>query len=126
MVDHGKPKGTHISRIPEGVEDGIFKSYFEDFYKPVKFKPEESSVHENQDVASDMQKQKLAAKLTLDKLGNKSSTTLYRLEGNLDDPVEVPAAASKFLFAENVYVLDVKGSKHRYLLCWKGPKLNAE
>lgn len=37
VQDHGKPKGTHISRIPEGVEDSLFKSYFEEFYVPVKY-----------------------------------------------------------------------------------------
>lgn len=73
VTDHEKPKGTHITRIPEGVEDSVFKAYFEDFHKPVKFRPEESSVHENQDVAADMNKQAMAAKLCLDKLGNLSS-----------------------------------------------------
>lgn len=32
-TDLNKPKGTTITRIPEGVEDSIFISYFEGFYQ---------------------------------------------------------------------------------------------
>lgn len=28
-----KPKGTSITRIPEGVEDAIWKSFFEGYYE---------------------------------------------------------------------------------------------
>lgn len=27
-----KPKGTSITRVPQGIEDSLFVSFFEDFY----------------------------------------------------------------------------------------------
>ena len=73
--EHNKPKGTHISRIPQGVEDGLFKSYFEDFYAPVVSNYSEGGnldTKKNQDVAAEVfAKEKKAAQLTLDRLGGK-------------------------------------------------------
>jgi hypothetical protein len=35
-VEWKKPKGTRITRIPEGTEDALFISYFEGYYQNAK------------------------------------------------------------------------------------------
>jgi len=52
--------------------------------------------------------------------------TTYLLE-NLTKPVKIEDVQEqgKF-FAECVYVVDVQGSSHRYMICWMGPKLGGD
>jgi len=55
ITEKGKPKTTRISRLSEGVEDSLFKSYFEDFFKAVSTDFGDSSdqaTHANQDVGA--------------------------------------------------------------------------
>ena len=90
VQEHGKPKGTHISRIPEGTEDSLFKSFFEEFYKPVVYEaktPMQTSA--DQDITKMMEKDKKAANLTMSKLGGSFTYKLYRLSAGLDDVEEV-------------------------------------
>lgn len=127
VIDNNKPKGTHISRIPQGVEDSLFKSYFEDFYKPVVFKGEDGRTSENQDIAKVAEQEKRAAALTLDKLGGSFSYTLYRLSEDLKTPTEVTGENEKmFVYAEDCYVIDVIGPNHRYILLWTGRRLSGD
>jgi hypothetical protein len=41
-------------------------------------------------------------------------------------PVEVKQEEWGHFFGEEIYIIDLKGKKHRYVLMWMGPKLNAE
>jgi hypothetical protein len=61
-----------------------------------------------------------------DKLGKDYTRTVYWLKDNRV-PVQItdPAEEGKF-FAESVYVIDIKGSGHRYLICWIGGHLVGE
>ena len=36
VKQHNKPKGTKVSRLPQGTEDSTFKSYFDGFYPFLK------------------------------------------------------------------------------------------
>ncbi len=41
-------------------------------------------------------------------------------------PVEVKAEEWGHFFSDELYIIDLKGKKHRYVLMWMGPKLNPE
>jgi hypothetical protein len=53
--------------------------------------------------------------------------TVYYLEGDLSNAVKItdPEEFGKF-FSESVYVVDVEGEDHRYMICWTGPALSGE
>ena len=45
---------------------------------------------------------------------------------NLDGKnIEIPEAEHGHFYQDNVYAIDVKGSKHRYIVQWFGPRLNS-
>merc|ERR1712060_585916 len=129
VKNKGKPKNTKISRIPQGVEDAQFKSYFEGFYPMLKEdfgKNKEgidSSTTATQDIEKLAQTQNKAAEMVLDKLGKNYTKTVYWLKDH-KEPVKIedPEEDGKF-FAESCYVVDIKSSSHRYQICWQGPKL---
>lgn len=55
-VKLNKPKGTTITRIPQGVEDSLFLSYFEGSWKTAEIDIEEgktaaTSTEKNQDIS---------------------------------------------------------------------------
>lgn len=85
-TEKNKPKNTKISRIPQGVEDATFKSFFDGFYPMLKEDygrnksvSIDTSTHENQDIAALSQKYNKAAQLVLDKLGANYTKTVYVL-----------------------------------------------
>lgn len=39
--------------------------------------------------------------------------------------MELPESEWGNFFSEELYIIDLKGRKHRYVLMWMGPKLNA-
>jgi len=41
-------------------------------------------------------------------------------------PVAVDQSEWGHFFANDIYIIDLKGKKHRYVLCWMGPKLTAD
>lgn len=59
-----------------------------------------------------------------EKLGKDYTKTVYVLEDNYTKPVRItdPGEDGKF-FAESCYVIDIKGTGHRYLICWMGNNL---
>lgn len=119
-----KPKGTKITRIPQGIEDAQFKGFFEGFYPPIMEDfGNDKSTSAKQDIAKISNQQVKAADLLLDKLGTNYTKTVYYLQDHRT-PVQItdPAEDGKF-FAESVYIIDIKGSKHRYLICWMGARL---
>ena len=92
ITKHNKPKTTRISRIPQGVEDSLFKSYFEgyntpmqvDYSVPAGTQPTSTSTQDISKIAAQHHK---AADLVLDKLGADYTKTIYVLEDNLTKPV---------------------------------------
>jgi len=107
-----KPKGTRISRIPEGTEDSLFISYFEGYYQNAvedfgKDKGMDTSTTAKQDISKITNQHQKAAKLMLDQLGKDYTVTVYQLE-DLKKPVKIedPREHGKF-FAESVYAIDV-------------------
>lgn len=127
ITNNGKPKNTRISRVPQGVEDPQFKGFFEGFYPPIKedFGSDQSTTAK-QDIAKISQQKVRAAELMFEKLGSHFTKTVYWLEDGRT-PVQItdPAEVGKF-FAESVYVIDIQGSNHRYLICWMGAKLSGD
>lgn len=110
-----KPHGTPITRIPEGIEDAMFRSYFEGFYtneQPPDYK---------QDISELANKQLKAASLLMDQLGSNYTVTVYRANDDFKSAtkIEDPYEAGKF-FRDNCYVIDVKSASHRYNIIWDG------
>jgi len=63
----------------------------------------------------------------MDQLGADYTVTTYILEDNYRKPVKIesPAEQGRF-FKDEVYVVDVQGKTHRYMICWMGPKLTGK
>lgn len=79
VKNNNKPKGTKVSRIPQGTEDSTFKSFFDGFYPMLK---EDfgngglaSFTKESQDMSAIAQQQVKAKALMLDKLGPMDQVT---------------------------------------------------
>jgi len=47
-----KVKGTSISRLPQGVEDSLFISYFENFYADAHAELQKSFAPESEDISA--------------------------------------------------------------------------
>ncbi len=130
-VEWKKPAGTTVTRIPQGCEDPIFMSFFEGFYQSAKEdfgkdKNIDLSTTANQDISKITNLHVKAASPALEALGSNYTIDIYFLE-NLTKPVKVddPNEFGKF-FNEATYVVDVKSSSHRYMICWQGPNLSSE
>lgn len=54
----------------------------------------------------------------------KYEQTVYLVKEGKPEPVD--QAEWGHFFAEETYIIDLKGPKHRYVLCWMGPKLTLE
>ena len=129
VTEKKKPKNTKIHRIPQGVEDATFKSFFDGFYPMLKEEYGkdkigiDTSTSATQDIDKMATQQNKAATLVMDKLGKDYTKTVYFLKDH-KEPVEItdPLEDGKF-FAESCYVVDIKSSSHRYQICWQGPKL---
>lgn len=115
-----------ISRVPEGLEDARFKSFFRDWYKlAAKDVGEDKTIHDNQDIAALAQQESKAKDMVLDKLGADYTKSLYLLGGNLSEPQLLGEGENipKVLFQDSVYCLDLNSSQHRYQICWAGKRL---
>lgn len=127
IANKGKPKNTKIHRIPQGVEDATFKAFFEGFYPPIRedFGTDQSTTAK-QDIAKISQQKIRAADLTFEKLGSNYTKTVYWLQdGHIPVKITNPDEEGKF-FAESVYVIDIQGTEHRYLICWMGQRLTGD
>ena len=120
VAEKNEPKNTKISRIPQGVEDATFKSFFDGFYPMLKEdygkdKGLDMTTHENQDVSALATKYNKAAQLTMEKLGANFTKTVYWLDDNFATPVKIedPEEDGKF-FAESCYLIDIQSDTHRY------------
>ena len=43
-----------------------------------------------------------------------------------EKPVELEKEEWGHFFSDELYIVDLKGKKHRYVVMWMGPKLNTE
>lgn len=126
---HNKPKGTKISRIPQGTEDSTFKSFFDGFYQPMKedFGSSDLTSTATQDMSEIAAQQMKAKQLMFDKLGplDGVTKTVYVVNDDLlsltklEDPRE-----NGIFFAETCYVVHLKSNKHEFFLNWLGPRMD--
>lgn len=100
-----KPAGTSISRIPEGIEDALFKSYFEGYYE------NEQPPEYKQDITELANKQLKAASLVMDQLGSNYTVSVYHVaDHDCRELVKIEDAYEKGkFFAGDCYVVDVQG-----------------
>lgn len=42
-----------------------------------------------------------------------------------EKPLKLDPAEHGFFYSDDIYIIDLKGKKHRYVLTWMGPRLNA-
>jgi len=123
----GKPKNTRISRLPEFGEDVHFKSFFNGFYPCIaqdygKFKNIDTSTA-NFDIEKMANKEREAAKQLFDMLSHFSMDMYHVREGQ---PQLLDQGEWGHVFADDLYIVDLKGERHRYVLMWTGPKLDPE
>lgn len=122
-----KPKGTSITRVPQGVEDALFMSYFEGFYKNEQEDMGlgkdgiDLKTQKTQDISKIANQHMEAAKLMMDKLGNNYTLDIYHLQDGLHNAVLIDKHEHGYFFNEESYIIDFKGPEHRYMITWKGP-----
>ena len=129
---NGKPANTKISRLPEFGEDVHFKSFFNGFYPCIKqdfakWKQLDSAATAT--TASDVEKlanqQKSASKQLFDMLED-YQLNVYWVDQAADKPVPLDKAEWGHVYSDELYIFDLKGKKHRYVLMWMGPKLDPD
>lgn len=112
IKNNNKPKGTKLSRIPEGTEDSTFKSFFNDFYPCVAQDfandPVSAKTSANQSLEAMAGQVAKAKKVMFDKLGDLSKVEkkVYFVESDWYTLTEItdPREHGKF-FAESCYVI---------------------
>jgi hypothetical protein len=83
IKEHNLNPKVKVCRLPEGIEDARFKSFFRGWYKPVvRDVGEDKTVHDNQDIQKLAQQEAKAKNMVLDKLGANPTKSLYLLEGD--------------------------------------------
>jgi advillin len=70
---HEKPKGTRVYRIVEGTENQLFKSYFDNFVKPLELGADDNT---NDKIAAVAEKKRIISDNLLSQLG-KYTTKVY-------------------------------------------------
>lgn len=119
---NNKPQGTRVMRITEGAEDAYFRSFFNGFYDPIK-KEDPDAKQDLGKIAAMKQKQ---YDDLMTKLGKNYSVKLYFIGDNRAQPEEVPSEEYGWFHKENVYMIDVKSDKHRYVIQWFGKNTNGD
>jgi hypothetical protein len=122
IQQHNKPKGTKVYRIVENTEKAYFKSFFSGMFKTIK---QDLNVQEETQAMIEQIAENRAAihNSLLNQLGNLEFYNVYLCkDGNL---IEIPKEAHGHFFQDEIYLIDIKGSLHRYLLTWIGPRLSA-
>jgi len=51
---------------------------------------------------------------------------MYWVDQAADKPVAIDKSEWGHVYSDELYIIDLKGKKHRYVLMWMGPKLDAE
>ena len=52
--------------------------------------------------------------------------SVYYVDPSQGKPVLLDKSEWGHVYSEDIYIIDLKGKKHRYVLMWIGPKLEAE
>jgi gelsolin len=118
LKSKNKPKGTRVSRIVEKAEDVHFKSFFNGFYPILKVEHGASmgfdtSVTANQDLDKVANQKRKMVENLMTKLGEYTVKVYLNIDG---DNVEIPIEEYGHFYQDNVYLIDIKGSLHRYLI----------
>jgi len=128
----GKPSNTRITRLPEFGEDVHFKSFFNGFYPCIKQdfgKQKSMGSADTATTASDVEKlanqQRQSAKQLFDKLEG-YTMDMYWVDQVQDKPVALDKSEWGHVYSDELYIIDLKGKNHRYVLMWMGPKLDPE
>lgn len=69
--------------------------------------------------------QKAASKQLFDMLQDYEMKVYYCNQAE-EKPVELDKAEWGHVYSDDLYIIDLKGKKHRYVLMWMGPKLDPE
>ena len=111
-----KPKGTQITRIPQGIEDTLFVSFFEGFYQGEEVDMGlftnnvvgAKETKKNQDISIVANQHLEASKLMMEQLGKDYTVTVYQLIDDCKNVVKVENPKEYGLFfADEVYCVDV-------------------
>ena len=51
---------------------------------------------------------------------------VYWVDQENDKPVPLDKGEWGHVYSDELYIIDLKGKRHRYVLMWMGPKLDAE
>jgi hypothetical protein len=128
----GKDPRTRITRLPEFGEDVHFKSFFNGFYPCIKqdfarWKQMDGAAGATgaAEVEALANKQKEAAKQLFDML-EEYKMEVYWVDQANEKPVALDKAEWGHVYGDELYIIDLKGKKHRYVLMWMGPKLDPE
>ena len=125
IQDKGKPKNTRITRLGEEGEDVLFKSFFEGFYPAVKTDyGAELHLDGQTDIEKVATQQRQASKKVLEKLGSEFKMDVMLVKEGKPEPLE--KSEWGHFFSDELYIVDLKGKDHRYVVLWMGPKLDPE
>ena len=118
VKQHNKPKGTRVSRVVENAEDVHFKSFFNGFYPILKVEHGgslgyDTSITANQDMDKFAKAERKMVENLMTQLGDYTVKVYLNLDGK---NIEIPEAEHGHFYQDNVYTIDVKGSKHRYIV----------
>ena len=125
---HNKPKGTRVTRVVERAEDVHFKSFFNGVYPILKVEDGgslgyDTSITANRDMDKLATSKRKMVEDLMTQLGDYSVKVYLCQEGK---NIELPEAEHGHFFQDNVYAIDVKGAKHRYIVQWFGPRLPSD
>lgn len=129
---HNKPKGTRVTRIVENAEDTHFKSFFNGFYPILKQEHGhqlgyDESITQNQDFDKLANKKREMCDKLITKLGDSYKVKVYQIGDEVgENPVEIPEEEYGHFFQSSVYMIDVQGTSHRYIIQWFGPRLPSD
>jgi gelsolin len=120
IKQHNKPAGTRVYRIVEKTEKAYFKSFFVGSVNSLRM--DINVQGETKAAIEDLASKKTAiANSLLDQLGELQGVGVYLCrDKNL---IEIPKEMYGHFFQDDVYLIDIKGSNHRYLLTWVGPRM---
>ena len=108
-----KPAGTSVSRIPEGCEDSLFRSYFEGFWGvSQKFETEKENMNT-------IANKHIQARDNLNaQLGELLGIEVYCFNEECTDWVQIQDPEFGHFFSEEVYCINIRGSQHTFSVNW--------
>ncbi len=81
----------------------------------------DTSTTAKQDISKVANQHKKAAEFVIDQLGKNFTKDLYIVQNK--KLVQIESGAVGHFFADEIYVVDLKGATHRYQVCWMSQAL---